>query len=276
MMPIWQVARATTAAPGYFSPLKIPSGNGPEVYTFKDGGFGSNNPSEEAYKDIAYKHGNRNMGPFISIGTGDTPLKMFPGKEGNFGNLRDTIANFKTAKKLVSYTVRAHENMINLASDDGRERLPYFRFDGGERLGRLGLAEWRSHRNTFITGCDSTRGIKTIEEIEAATAIYVQRPEVQRDLKEAARILVKRRRLRTRDKSDWDRYASFSYYVCDFRKCRHERITTAQKFKEHIRKEHRTMVDDRALDAELKKSRRVHWVYRPNPGINRPLPKPRK
>ena len=258
------MARATSAAPGYFPPMSMRSGNGPEVVTFKDGGFGSNNPSEEAYYDIANKHGgtSKNIGPFISIGTGSIPLKMFPGRKRSLKHLRNTIANGKTVMQLPSRTARAHENMIRISNFDGTEHFPYYRFEGGERLGKVGLGEWKSHRHTFITGRDNTPGCKTLAEIEAATAIYLRRPDVQRDLKEVAKILVDRRRLRTRNESDWDRYASFSYYECDFGKCGHERITTIQKLKEHIRKEHRTIVDDRPLETELKNKRRVHWVYR--------------
>ncbi len=244
--------------------MKIRSGNGPEVVTFKDGGFGSNNPSEEAYHDIANKHGgSKNMGPFISIGTGTIPLKMFPGKRRNLKNLRNSIANMRTVMQLPSRTAKAHENMIRISNFDGEERFPYYRFDGGERLGEVGLGEWKSHRYTFITGRDNTPGCKTLAEIEAAAAIYLRRPDVQRDLKEVAKILVERRRLRTRNKSDWDRYASFSYYECDFKGCNQKRINTLQKFKEHMRKKHHTMVDDRVLEAQLKKKRCVYWVYRP-------------
>ena len=244
--------------------MSIRSGNGPEVVTFKDGGFGSNNPSEEAYYDIANKHGgtSKNIGPFISIGTGSTPLKMFPGKKRSLKHLRNTIANGKTVMQLPSRTARAHENMICISNFDGTEHFPYYRFEGGERLWKVGLGEWKSHRYTFITGRENTPGCKTLAEIEAATAIYLRRPDVQRDLKEVAKILVERRRYRTRNESDWDRYASFSYYECDFRECGHEKITTLQKLKEHIRKEHRTIVDDRPLETELKNKRRVHWVYR--------------
>lgn len=60
------------------------SGNSPEVFTFKDGGFGSNNPSEETYYEVAGKHsGSKNMGPFISIGLDSVSLNMFPGKENS-------------------------------------------------------------------------------------------------------------------------------------------------------------------------------------------------
>ena len=265
-LPIWQVARATSAAPGYFPPMTIRKGNGSEVITFKDGGFGSNNPSEEAYHDIADKHsGSKNMGPFISIGTGTIPLMMFAGRKRNLKNIRNTIANVKTVLQLPSRTAKAHENMIRISHFDGQERFPYYRFDGGERLGEVGLGEWKGHRYPSLTGRDKTPGSKTLAEIEAAAATYLQRSDVQRDLREVAKILVERRRLRTRHDSDWDRYASFSYYECDFKGCHRKRINTAQKCKEHIRKKHRTAVGDRVLEAQLKQKRRIHWIYRPKP-----------
>ena len=241
------------------------SGNGPEVVTFKDGGFGSNNPSEEAYHDIVYKHRgtSKTIGPFISIGTGSIPLKMFAGKKRNLRNLRNTIANAKTLMKLPSMTAGAHQRMLRISDPDGKDPFPYYRFDGGERLGKIDLGEWKSHSYTFITGRDKTPGCKTLAEIEAATAIYLRRPDIQQDLKEVAKILVERRRLRTRNESDWDRYATFSYYECYFKGCNGTRINTAQNFKEHICKKHRASVDDRALEAQLKEQRRIYWVYRP-------------
>lgn len=67
---------------------------------FKDGGFGCNNPSEEAYHDIVHEHGGFSgaVGPFISIGTGETRLNLFARASGN---LRNSLANFKAAKSIL-------------------------------------------------------------------------------------------------------------------------------------------------------------------------------
>ena len=247
--------------------MSIRGGNGEEVITFKDGGFGSNDPSEEVCYDIIHKHGgaSRNIGPFISIGTGSIPLQMFPERKGGFQNLRNTMANWKAVTQLPSRTAKAHESMIKISNFDGTEHFPYYRFGGGERLGKVGLAEWESHRWTSFTRRDNTPGGKTLAEIEDATTSYLREPDVQRDLNEVAKILVDRRRLRTRSMSNWDRSASYSYYQCDLGRCGDERVNTAQEFKEHIRKEHRNIRDDQALEAELIRKRRVHWVYRPRP-----------
>ena len=256
MLPIWQVARATSSAPGYFSPTKIRSGS--EVIRFKDGGFGTNNPSEEAYWDIFNKHGSikQHMGPFISIGTGIKPNESRNGKH----NLSIALQNLTTAIRLASTTLRAHENMVRIARPDGEGRFPYFRFDGGLDLGEVDLDEWDSHRFTRISGKDGTSGLKTLKKIEAAIAVYLRDRGVQRDLKECAKLLVTRRRLRTRNDSDWDRYASYSDYVCNMRGCQ-QAVNTAHDFKEHLRRHHRLILAGPVIEKKILECRRVQWLY---------------
>ena len=261
-LPIWKVARATSAAPGYFEPIKIQKGNGTEFMTFKDGGFGSNNPSQEAYRDIIRKHGglNGNMGPFISIGTGDKPLKKFAG-DGHFHNIRDAWTNLKAAVHMASRTKHVHEIMKSLSYFDNEEQFPYFRFDGGERLGKMKLGEWKSHHFTWLTGRSEKKGSKTLQEMTEAVTAYLRKEDVQRDLNECAKILVERRRLRSRNGSAWDRYASFSYYECEFKGCQKLRINTIHGFKQHVRREHPHQVPNEPLEKTLLQYRKVHWMY---------------
>ena len=261
-LPIWQVARATSAAPTYFRPIKIERGNMRGSVTFKDGGFGSNNPSEEAYNDIIDKHGGRSqsMGPFVSIGTGIPPFNLFSEKKGNFNN---AITNFTAAVKLPSRTVGVDQRMERLSVHDNKEHFPYFRFDGGERLGEVALDEWKSHRFTRLTGKDKNPGSITLEKIFVATAAYLAEPMVQRRLTECAKILVRRRRLRMRDSSEWDRYASFSYYDCNVEGCDRQRSSKAQEFREHLRKFHQKIADHE-MEQRVQECRQVYWKYRPN------------
>ena len=258
MLKIWEVARATSAAPGYFSPTKVKTDNGSEV-KFKDGGFGSNNPSLEAYRDIVRKHGSTHMGPFISFGTGTTQLDMFGKGSNNFSTFK---ANAKTALKLPSRTSNAHETMVDHAHVDGEERFPYFRFDGGSDLGEVNLDEWETHRLTRVTGKDGTSGRKTLRKIETAVALYLRDKDVQKDLTKCAKLLVDRRRLRARDASRWDRYASYSYYECDLKGCQRRRVNTAHDFKEHLQKYHRFKLVDPIIDNKIGECRRVQWLYR--------------
>lgn len=260
---IWQIARATSAAPTYFPPIKIPRGNMPGDVTFKDGGFGSNNPSEEAYLDVIEKHGgaSQNMGPFISIGTGIPPIDLFSEKRGNFNN---AIATFKGAMKLPSRTAGVHKRMKRHSMHDKKEHFPYFRFDGGKRLGEIALDEWKGHRFTRLTGKDKSPGCKTLEKMYVTTAAYLLEPKVQQDLTECARILVRRRQLRMRDSSEWDRYASFSHYDCNVEGCARQRSNKAQDFREHLRRFHQKIANQE-MEQRVQDCRRVYWKYRPNP-----------
>lgn len=264
-LPIWQVARATSAAPGYFRPIKINKGNGSDPrdhIRFKDGGFGTNNPTKEAYYDIVDKHGGRSkIGLVISIGTGITPLSLFARKPGNLNN---TIANIRAATKLPSRTLKAHEDMLRLAEKDGEELFPYYRFEGGETLGEIAMDEWKSNRFTTFTGLSDERGYKTIRKIEVGTAAYLQQRDVQRDLVICARLLVRRRRLRTRDVSKWDRYASASHYECYLEEgCETSRIKTSQQYEDHIKSHHGIRIDD-SVRKRMQSSRRC-WIYRNRP-----------
>ena len=265
-VPIWKIGRATSAAPKYFSPISIEksmSNDTQRNVRFKDGGFGCNNPSEEAYHDIVHKHGgvSEAVGPFISIGTGVTTLDLFAKKSGN---LRNALANDKAAKKHPSRTLNAHDAMTRWSYRDGKEVFPYFRFDGGPRLGEVELDEWESHRLTRLTKATAEPGFKTLDKMNVATIEFLYRQDVQRDLDECAKLLVKRRRLRARNDSAWDRYASASYYECSYQKCQKSRINTKQLFKTHVKGEHYHALADQPLEKAMKKSRRC-WIYRNDP-----------
>lgn len=234
---------------------------------FKDGGFGYNNPSEEAFNDIIRSHRKVNMGPFISIGTGgEDPLGAFTGQRRKrdlffTDNFRDQMTNGMAAIRMPSRTMTAHDNMYHKAHEDGKEIFPYFRFHGGKALGRIGLAEWKNHGISRFPGLSDRSGSKTLDQIKEATKAYLDDPKVQADLHECAKILVDRRRLRIRDASKWDRYASFSYYQCDFDDCKLKQVNTAQELKDHIRRDHRRLVPNEPLDDFIKKYRQVYWVY---------------
>lgn len=262
-LPIWQVARATSAAPGYFRPIKINKGNGGDPrhrIRFKDGGFGTNNPTKEAYYDIADKHGGLSkIDLVISIGTGKTPLDLFARRPGHLNN---AIANLRAATKLPSRTLGAHTDMLRLAKDS-EELFSYYRFEGGETLGELKMDEWKSHHFTALTGHSDKSGCKTIRKIEVGTAAYLQQRDVQRDLAACARLLVRRRRLRTRDVSKWDRYASASHYECYLDGCEASRIKTSQQYEDHIKSHHSVRIDD-SVRKRMQSSRRC-WIYRNTP-----------
>ena len=255
-LPIYQVARATSAAPTYFRPIEIPKGNQPGFVTFKDGGFDSHNPSEVAYYDIIDKHGgeSQKMGPFISIGTGTPPIEY----------LNDAVTTLKEALTLPPRTVSAHRKMEKLSMYNGKKTsFPYFRFDGGEGLGEIALDEWKGHQFTWLTGKDKRPGCTTLDKIDVATTAYLAEPDVQQDLRKCARILVRRRHLRMRDSSEWDRYAAFSYYNCNVQGCEIPLNNKADDFRKHLRNFHWD-ITEQEMEQKVRECRRVYWKYRSN------------
>ncbi|KAL9118353.1 MAG: hypothetical protein Q9187_005102 [Circinaria calcarea] len=77
--PIWQIGRATAAAPTYFKAVKIEED---DDFEFIDGGFGANNPSEEVYRSVQQICNNnpRAVKAFVSIGTGKNLEVENPGQ----------------------------------------------------------------------------------------------------------------------------------------------------------------------------------------------------
>lgn len=258
------VGSATAAAPNYFKPSEIKIGN--RLQRFKDGGFGANNPSFLTYADVILKHGNVRtcVGPFVSIGTGDHEVSLFTEKRGGWlrnGHVRNWLANLDAVIHKPSLTQDAHETMERESATDSGHGFEYLRLDGGKLLGSISLDEWRSNRMSFLTGKDKTPGAKTLEKIRTAVGRYIIRDDVRQGLKEMARVLVARRRLRTRDASAWDQYACASWYECSFKGCVRERIETLNEYLDHMRASHRDEWDEEGGVAEAKRDRRC-WVYR--------------
>ncbi len=262
-IPLHKVARATAAAPAYFRPVRIlPAHRGiplPAI-RFKDGGFGCNNPSEIAYHDVVEAHGglSKNIGPFISIGTGVGNFRLFSNKKGNF---RDVCANAMAALKSPALTTLAHNSMSYLAKFDRTERFPYHRFDGGKVLGEIAMDDWKTHKSKHHRSHAQKRpGDKTMEDIQRAVEVYLAKEEVQRDLEDCAKLLVRRRRLRTEDSSRWERYATTSYYLCKDGTCEKARFNTSLDFRSHLQSCH-GFEPGNTLDEKLEDCREYWWLY---------------
>lgn len=82
--PIWQAARATSAAPTYFEPLKVTTDDVLTYYSLVDGGLYANNPAMCAYAEVN-KMGWKDM-TFVSLGTGEMSAQTIPhDKAKNWG-----------------------------------------------------------------------------------------------------------------------------------------------------------------------------------------------
>jgi hypothetical protein len=118
-LSIWEVARATTAAPSYFSPLKI------EGARFIDGGLLSNNPTLEVLKEAALfrDRGNTHFCCILSIGTG-VSLTESKRHSGLSSTQKALFSSLRTSTATVNSQIR------ELFPDPDR----YWRFESGESL----------------------------------------------------------------------------------------------------------------------------------------------
>ena len=140
---IWQAARATSAAPLYFPPIRF--GEPPTKYV--DGGLNYNNPVRSLFDEAKHVWGKsrREIKCIISIGTGVPPLK----------------ATGDTGKQIL-------ESLIAIATDTQRtadefadeiEHLPestkveYFRLNVDRGLETIKIEEWKDF--DMLTGATS-------------------------------------------------------------------------------------------------------------------------
>ncbi|ENH67820.1 Calcium-independent phospholipase A2-gamma [Fusarium oxysporum f. sp. cubense race 1] len=234
---IWEVARATTAAPRYFESIKI------RGRKFLDGGMVANNPALIAIREIHNLHG---LVPalFVSIGTG---LKISAdaqnnglanGANGDIRTLRraatrDDLRRKQFLKKYIEIGKHWKNWMVDCEGMNGTngwrghcraigltEHLYRLNVEGD--LHTIPLDDWRP----------SNTGEDTLKFIKAQTERYLAEPR-------------------------WERFAVDVIYRCS--DCDTKKYDTRAKLREHLQKgtEHRRerMVDGRELEEKLSASR---------------------
>ena len=141
-IPIWQVARATSAAPGYFKEVVI------EGLRYVDGGFGANNPCVEVFKDVR-KMNNHNddcIQCVVSVGTGKNKQRRITRQTGAKDLLKAGLGKFihyeNFARKWASESERSHEEMVNNWNNLGKP-FTYHRLNVETGLEKMKLDEWR-------------------------------------------------------------------------------------------------------------------------------------
>lgn len=170
---IWQVARATSAAPSFFDPVQIGHfGEG-----FSDGGTGTNNPVQKIWTEARHTFLRENqllegnLKCLVSIGTGKPALKPFGKKLQTVGH---TLIRIATDTERTAEAFRnAHWEL-----EEGRQ---YFRFNVEQGLENIGLED-AAQANTIM----------------AATRHYLDSSGLQRQMQECGRRLVsgsRRRRI---------------------------------------------------------------------------------
>ncbi|KAF7865472.1 hypothetical protein EAF04_006447 [Stromatinia cepivora] len=204
-IPIWQVARATTAAPTYFKPSQINNER------FVDGGYGYNNPTSRTFAEVEQVHGKGTIAITLSIGTG-RPTKVPPIARKNSG----LIGHYRQMIKYTAATTTDSEHIHEHVKDRTLGRCTYERLNVDGGLGDINLGEWRIHNKENMT-------LKTIRE---QTLAYLNQSEVRTRMEKVARMLVKNRQERSRTRR-WDVVATGHRYQCP-EKCEKETIFTRE------------------------------------------------
>ncbi|KAI2470335.1 FabD/lysophospholipase-like protein [Annulohypoxylon bovei var. microspora] len=266
---VWQVARATTAAPLYFEPLELQTNDSmqrtrtdapthraseirsnatdPRIERLEDGGFGpANNPSMEMFNELR-KILPRNMriGTFVSIGTARTRVELRGPRLLRF--VRGTMHR-------VGDPEPTHRHMVDEAKRN-HPSISYHRINEPEGLEGVQMDDWKPK----ATGDD------TIRKMEAAFNLYSSKIDVVEIFQQCAEELVEARRARVRtNRPKWDRFALGRYFRCVVSDCPDETQLESDevKFRAHLREGHG--LSDGKINAELRNCER-QWEYRARP-----------
>ncbi|KAI9698251.1 MAG: hypothetical protein M1820_007521 [Bogoriella megaspora] len=193
---MWKVARATSAAPKYFSNIDIGD------RTFRDGGMGANNPSSLALKEVRQMH-SQTPALLLSVGTGRPPEEG--GRTPNPGYIRDWGNVMGILQKLATQSEQTH---LDVRDDCNNLSIVYYRQNVGPALKEIKLDEWKP----------SVGGSKTKERMLSLTKRHLIRPSEHVALVRCAEHLVRIRRERARG-DRWESFAHDYVYVCPEPSC---------------------------------------------------------
>ncbi|KAF2730101.1 FabD/lysophospholipase-like protein [Polyplosphaeria fusca] len=218
---IWEVTRATSAAPFFFKMLEADFGG--KKVGFKDGGIRENNPSYAAYSEHASLKGDdHDPALLLSIGTGrpdtshDGFASVWPGPFGKVPLMKKWSEKFAVFKNvLIKYTEGEDRHKMMRTIAKGEHRW-YKRLNVDKGLEGFKLDNWERGLWTHpVTGqTKDVSGGKSLSVMEKATNDYLDRdkaetiggfaeyapPKVM--LQQVAERLVRHRRLREATKED--------------------------------------------------------------------------
>jgi patatin-like phospholipase/acyl hydrolase len=124
--PMWAVARATSAAPTYFEPAKLPVQGPLDYYALIDGGVYANNPAMCAYVEAVRTVGdNKAEVLVVSLGTGQLTRQILYDQAKSWGLLQWAQPILNVVFDGVSDTVDYQLATLLSDTDPGRR---YYRF----------------------------------------------------------------------------------------------------------------------------------------------------
>ncbi|KAF4672557.1 hypothetical protein FOL47_000392 [Perkinsus chesapeaki] len=166
-LPIYQCARATTAAPVYFAPVVLEDGR-----VIQDGALVANNPAHLALHEAARIFPNRSVDCLLSIGTGRVPIEKlgatYTAKAGLYSITRDLLA--------MVYSATSTEVTSHILADILDTEV-YYRLQPD------------LPRPVELDEADDT----SLDELIKIAEVYVKQPEVDRLLRTVANKLIQGR-----------------------------------------------------------------------------------
>jgi patatin-like phospholipase/acyl hydrolase len=145
--PIKQVARATSAAPTYFEPLKLEAQESPGYYALIDGGVYANNPAMCAYVEAVCAQPELCEYLVVSLGTGELtrPIPYDDAKDWGLAMWAQPILNvvFDGVSDTVDYQLK----QLLPARENGAKR--YYRFQTTLAMGNDDMDD-ASQTNLFV------------------------------------------------------------------------------------------------------------------------------
>jgi len=211
---IYKVARATSAAPGFFEPILIDGS--PHL----DGAIRANNPSLQVIDEVLDKEDSRVPALALSIGTGKKSQENHTQRRAtdlSRGNGGYRLTRWETIKyHLSSLLVRPMQQMTETertvkswekkCSDIQGGRTAnqwWYRLNVDNELGDVKLDQWVPRKG----------GGSTLSDITKYTMAYLEKEEVTNAVRKIAETLVDKRRKRVRTER-WERFAMDVVYQC--------------------------------------------------------------
>lgn len=124
--PMQKVARATSAAPTYFEPLKLEADELVDYYALIDGGVFANNPAMCAYVEAKSIYPDATDFLVVSLGTGELTTRLFYNQVRDWGMLQWAQPILHVVFDGISDTVDYQLKLLLPALEEGTNR--YYRF----------------------------------------------------------------------------------------------------------------------------------------------------
>jgi hypothetical protein len=236
---VWEAARATSAAPLYFSKHTMDNG------TYIDGGMGCNNPAELMSQEVSAIHG-RAPELILSIGTGTKPPHQHVKAKKHIllDNARSVVHVFKRLPDIATESEICHASLQGTIRSLRAARSPppanpskypmYFRLNV-PGLGTVKLDAWESSDNG-----KEPDGKKTLEDLEAKTKAYLNTEAVKKNMEACAKELVLTRRERAKTER-WEQFATHTTYHCPLKEeheCEDKLFFTRDQLRSHAAERH--------------------------------------